>query len=134
MNGIQPVVRYLILCEDVQRDPDHPSRITLVGLLSRIISRNLSSFPLVFPEVCAFLQLTECRGAAAIRVEVIHADSSQPTFRTQTRTVSLGNDPLAQIGLTFRLQNLLFPGAGLYWVQFCYNDTVIAQQPLLLEG
>ncbi len=134
MNGIHPVVRYLILCEDVRNDPGNSAHITLVGLLSTIRSRATPPFPLIFPEVCVFLQLTECRGSAAIRVELVHADSGQTQFRTPTRTVSFGNDPLALLGLTFRLKNLLFPVAGLYWVQFCYNDRVLAQQPLLLEG
>jgi hypothetical protein len=133
MSGVHPVVRYLILCEDVSADAGNPSRITLAGLLSKITSRATPPFPLLFPEICVFLQLTECRGSAAIRVELVHADTGQVEFRTPDRTIPFGNDPLALLGLTFRLKNLLFPVAGLYWVQFCYNDAVIAQQPLLLE-
>jgi hypothetical protein len=43
-----PVVRYLILCEDVQIAPDNPHRVTLVDLISAIQGLELPPFPLVF--------------------------------------------------------------------------------------
>jgi hypothetical protein len=38
MSQVHPTVRYLIICEDVQIDPENPHRVTLVGLLSAIRS------------------------------------------------------------------------------------------------
>ena len=133
MNHVHPTVRYLIVCEDVQTDPDNPRRITLVGLISAIQSIEQPPFPLLYPEICVFLQLTECRGAAEGRVEIRHADSDQVAFRTKTRTVPFSSNPLDVVGVTFRMRNCLFPAAGLYWVQFWYNEQTIAQQPLVLR-
>lgn len=133
MSQIQPVVRYLIICEEVQVDPAHPRRVTLVGLLSAIRSLQTPPFPLVYKEICVFLQLTECRGSAEARVEIQHADSAQVVFRTRTRTVPFGSDPLEVVGATFRIRNCVFPECGLYWIQFWYNEEIIAQQPLLLR-
>src|SRR5438552_4490917 len=101
---VQPTVRYLIICEDVQTDPDNPRRVTLVGLISAIRSIEQPPFPLLYQEICVFLQLTECRGTAEGRVEIRHADSDQVLFRTQTRTVPFGNDPLEVFGATFRIR------------------------------
>lgn len=128
-----PTVRYLILCEDVQIDPDHPRRVSLVGLISTIRSLEEPPFPLWHREICIFLQLTECRGPGEGRIEIHHADSDQTVFSTSTRTLPLGSDPLDVFGMTFRIRNCCFQQAGLYWVQFWYNGQVLAQQALLLR-
>ncbi len=133
MSQVHPTVRYLIVCEEVQTDPDNPRRVSLVGLISAIRSIEQPSFPLLYREICVFLQLTECRGAAEGRVEIRNADSDQVVFRTRTRTIPFANDPLEVSGITFRLRNCLFPAASLYWVQFWYNEQMIAQQSLVLR-
>jgi hypothetical protein len=133
MTQTHPTVRYLILCEDVQTDPDNPRRISLVGLISAIRSLEQPPFPLLYRELCVFLQVTECRGPGDGRIEIHHADSGQVVFRTQTRTIPFPSDPLEVVGATFRLRNCLFQEPGLYWVQFVYNEQAIAQQPLLLR-
>jgi uncharacterized protein DUF6941 len=133
MSEVLPVVRYLILCEDVQTDPDNPRRVTLVGLLSTMRSLEEPPFPLLYRELCVFLQMTECRGPADGRVEIRQADSAQVVFRSRTRTIPLGSDPLEVVGFVFRIRNCLFPAPGLYWVQFWYNGEVLAQQPLVLR-
>jgi hypothetical protein len=133
MSQVQPTIRYLVLCEDVQIDPSNPRRVTLVGLLSAIRSLEQPPFPLVYRELCVFLQLTECRGPAEANIEIQQADSGRVVFRTRTWTIPLVNDPLEVVGVTFRIRNCLFEEPGLYWVQFRYNDQVIAQQALLLR-
>ena len=37
MNGAVPVVRSMILCEEIRTDPGNPSRVSLDGLLTNII-------------------------------------------------------------------------------------------------
>jgi hypothetical protein len=133
MSEVYPTVRYLILCEEVQTDPDNPRRVTLVGLISTIRSLEKPPFPILFREICAFIQLTECRGSADGRIEIHHAESGQVVFRTRTRTIPFGSDPLEVIGVTFHIRNCQFQEPGLYWVQFWYNEAMIAQQPLLLR-
>jgi hypothetical protein len=133
MSSVLPTVRYLIVCEDVQTDPDNPRRVTLVGLISAIRSVEQPPYPLRYRELCVFLQLTECRGSADGRIEIQHADTGQVVFRTRTRTIPFGNDPLEVVGATFRIRNCRFREPGLYWVQFWYNEQMIAQQALLLR-
>jgi hypothetical protein len=133
MTEAPPTVRYLVVCEDVQIDPDNPRRVTLAGLLSAIRSLDQPPFPLLYRELCVFLQLTECRGSAEGRIEIQAADSGQIVFRTRTRTIPLGSDPLEVVGITFRIRNCLFQEPGLYWVQFWYNGQMLTQQPLVLR-
>ena len=133
MPALQPTVRYLILSEDVQADAGNHARVTLSGLISSIHSLGQPPFPLVYPELCVFIQLSECRGPAEGRVEIQHADSGETVFRTRTRTIPFDNDPLEVVGVIFRMRNCLFQLPGLYWVQFWYNEQAIAQQPLVLR-
>src|SRR5438876_6975109 len=122
MSQVHPTVRYLIVCEDVQTDPDNPRRVTVVGLISALRSLEEPPFPLLYREICVFLQMTECRGSAEGRVEIQNAESGEAVFRTRTRTIAFGSDPLEVVGFTFRVRNCLFPAPGLYWVQFWYNE------------
>ncbi len=132
MNGVRPVVRYLIVCEDVLLEPTNSGKgVTLVGLISAI--RALSGFPVRYSELCVFVQLTECRGTGRIRIEIVEADTDRVVFRTRIRSVTFGNDPLDIVGIPFRIRNCEFPAAGLYWVQFWYNEEPIDQQPILLR-
>jgi hypothetical protein len=133
MNQILPSVRYLIVCEDVQTDPHHPRRLTLVGLLPAIRSVGIPPYPLRYRELVAFVQLTECRGTAEGRVEIQHGDSGDVIFRTRNHRLALSGDPLEVEALAFRIRGCVFHEPGLYWVQFWYNDRAIAQQPLLLR-
>ena len=133
MAQLTPTVRYLILCEDVHTDPEFPRKVTIVGLLSSIHSMEEPPYPLLYEELCVFVQLAECRGPGDFRVEVRHADSDQVVFRTRSRTVQLPNDPLEVKAILFRLRSCLFMGPGLYWVQLWYNDAMLEQKPLVLR-
>ncbi|HZY90514.1 MAG TPA: hypothetical protein VFE78_37170 [Gemmataceae bacterium] len=133
MPGVQPVVRYLILCEDVQYGPANPDQVTLVRLVSTIRSQEQPPFPLRHGELCVFIQLTDCRGAGDVRVEIVSEDTGQVIFRTRARRVTFKGDPLEVLGLTFRIRGCTFPAAGLYRVEFWYNGAALAQQPLLVR-
>src|SRR5215469_10272103 len=104
MSPVHPTVRYLIVCEDVQSGPNNPNRISLLGLIGVVRSTGEPAYPLVYPEICVFLELTECRAAGDARIEIQHADSGRVAFRTQTRTLSFSGDPLEIVGLVFRIR------------------------------
>jgi hypothetical protein len=130
MTGVpSPVVRSLILCEDIAADPRNPRRITLVNLINSIRSIDEPPSPLRYRELCVFIQLTSCREQGELRLEIREADTEGSLFATRTRTVSFPNNPVAVHGLRFRIRNLTFPAPGLYWVQFWYNNDLLAQQP-----
>ncbi len=133
MGGVPPVVRYVIVCKDVVVDSVNPQRITIVELISSIKSLDYPPFPLTRRELCVFVQLTECRGAGGVRVEIVLADTGQPVARTKTRSITFSGYPLEILGFVFRIQDCTFPDAGLYLVQFWYNDSMIAEHPLLLR-
>jgi hypothetical protein len=132
MADLLPVVRYLIACEDIPTDPVNPRRVTLVNLIGVIRSHSHPPFP-HHPEFCVYAQLTECRGVGDVQIEIEEADTQTVIFQTPTRRHSFGIDPLKVFGMSFRIRGCVFPSAGLYWVQLCYNGIVIFREPLKLE-
>lgn len=135
MNGLSPVVRNLIVSEDIQTNPANPREVTLVNLLSAIRSLEQPAFPLLHRELCIFVQLSDCRGSGEIEVRIAHADSGEWAYPGPSAPwkAMLPNDPLEVVGLPFRIRNVEFAEPGLYWIQFWYNGDVLAQQPLLLR-
>jgi hypothetical protein len=133
MIDIEPVVRLMLLCDDVQSDPMAPNKINVFGLVSAIRSSEDPAFPLRHPELCVYLQLVGGRGTGDGWIVGLHADTNQIVFRSPAHSLSFEPDPLAVQGAVFRLLECPFPEPGLYSIEFWYNDKVIARQPLLVR-
>lgn len=133
MTGLLPVVRHLLVCDDLIYDPARPQSMTFKNLLGNIRSLAHPPYPLLYPQICVYVQLTECRGAGEVRLRIEEADANTLIYQTPKLKVSFGNDPLKKHGLPFRIRDLLFPSAGLYVVEFWYNDVKLKEETLLLE-
>ncbi len=135
MDIAQPVVRYLSICEDIQTDAENPRKVTLVNLISTIRSKDDPPFPLLYRELCVFVQLTECRGKGDVSITIYHEITGYIAYPGPSTpwSASLPNDPLEVVGLRFRIRNIEFNEPGLYLVHFWYNGQKLAEQPLLLR-
>jgi len=127
---VNPLVRYMIVCEDVRRQPSNPSRIDLIGLLSAMTPNVEPAYPYVCPNVCVFVLLTECRGDGNGRIEIVESDTGRTVRLTKLRRIKLPTNPLAIEGFFFRLEGTVFPRAGLYDFVFWYNEAPLERQPL----
>ncbi|HEY7153859.1 MAG TPA: hypothetical protein VH575_07850 [Gemmataceae bacterium] len=133
MADVLPIVRHLLVCEDLIHDPANPQCVTLVNLIGHIRSPSQPPFPYRRAELCVFVQLTEGRGGGDAWIAVEQADTERTIFRTPTHRVSFGLNPLEVSGVSFRIRKGTFPSPGLYWVQFWYNGKIAAREPLVLE-
>jgi hypothetical protein len=133
MAVIDPVVRHMLLCDEVQADADNPRKINLFGLVSTIRASAAEDFPLRQAELCVYLQLCEVRGTGKGRVVAVDAETAEPVFASREHDIREGNSPLDVLGFTFRLRECVFPRPALYLIQFRYNGKVLAQQPLLVR-
>ena len=131
--SISPVVRHLIVCEGVAKDPRNTRRISLLNLIYSIRSLEKPPYPLRYRPFCVFLELTGGRGTGEVRVEIREADTDATILATRARSVMFQGDPLVLFGLKFGVRDCLFPAPGLYWVQFWYNNVVLSQQPIVLR-
>jgi hypothetical protein len=133
MGSVQPVVRVMLICDDVRPHADNPQKLDIFGLVSRIQPTSDPPFPLMRPELCIFLQLTGGRGAGDGQVVCVDADSGKAVFCSPRRRITFPRNPLSVVGLVYRLFDCPFRKAGLYWVEFRYNGSVLDKQPLLVE-
>lgn len=130
---LPPVIRCFQLCENVRADPTKPQRVSLDGLLAAIRSIDVPAYPLIFPEICAYIQMTECTGTGRFRVQIHHPDTGTIVFQTRSYRGDFGTDPLVVHGMSFRLKNYRFRERGLYEFEFCYNGAVEAESFLILR-
>jgi hypothetical protein len=132
---IIPIVRYMILCEDVGFAPDAARRVNILGLLTNInsIDESKAAYPLLYPELCVFLAVTEARGSASVQIICVLDETGHRVFGTPRHTISFGDDPLEVVAIPFRIRDCLFPHEGLYSFQFWYNDQMIEERPLRMR-
>ncbi len=130
---VQPVVRYMILCEDWDADPENPRRISILGLLTNIHSLEDPPYPLLYPELCVVLALTGGRGKGDAQIACVLEETGQAIFETPKRQVEFGPDPLEVLGFAFRIRDCRFTDPGMYSVQFWYNGRPLEERPLLLR-
>lgn len=131
--AVRPTVRSLIVCEAIEPDADHPTRVSLVHLIDSIRSTTEPAYPVVQPQLSVFAQLTECRGTVEFQVRVHDSESDQPAFGSGVRRQLFSNTPLLLHGVRFRLLDCPFRHPGLYWVQLWIEGELAAQTPLLLR-
>lgn len=131
--AIKPVVRYMLLCDDWQLDPQNNRRVTIIGLISNIHSLEEPPYPLFYREMCIFLALTEGRGQGEGRIVCVVEETGQKVFETHGRPISFGPDPLDVVGVSFRIRDCSFPQAGLYAVQFWYEGELVEERPLRMR-
>jgi hypothetical protein len=130
---IKPVVRYMLLCDDWTSDPDNNRRVTIIGLLSNIHAIDDPPYPLLYPELCVFLALTEGHGQGEGHIECVFEESGQKVFETHKRPIPFGPDPLEVVGVSFRIRDCIFPYPGLYNVQFWYEGELVEERPLRMR-
>ncbi len=80
-----------------------------MGLIGALRSTGEPPFPLLYRELCAYIQLTGCRGPAEGRVEIQYADTGDLVIRTRSRTLPLPTDPPRRDGLQFSIAQLPVP-------------------------
>ena len=130
MAKVKPVVRMLAACEDMAIEGKQAS---LLRLLLNIRSSEVPPYPLLVKEVCVYVVLTEVRGSGSFSVRIVKANSNVEVSYSGIRHHTFGNDPLAVHGLPFRLHDCLFPEAGLYSIEFWFEQSLVAETPLNLR-
>jgi len=133
---VTPVVRYMLLCDDVRVDPDTPTCTHVDCLMSSIVSLEGPPFPLLREQLCFYLVLTECHGTGVGQIRVAYSDGEheQPVFGSPPQPLDFaGQSPLDLLGVVFRIQACPFPRAGQYSVQFWYNGQRVEDRPLRLR-
>jgi hypothetical protein len=127
---IQPVIRHMLLCDDVVF-PNN--KLSIINLLHKTGPAPGGHYPFVLPRLCVYVTMTGGRGKAIIKVEARHSRSGKGAFTSPSYSVQFPTDPLQVGGLTIRLLNVRFTDPGLYWVELWVNGAIINKEPLILR-
>lgn len=120
-----PIVRYMLICDDVRPDADFPTCTHIDCLMSTIISGDEPAFPLLRETICVYLVLTDCQGQGTgqIRVAFADAEHEKPIFGSAPHPLDFtGRSPLELLGIAFRIKDCRFPQGGRYY------GTILVQQ------
>jgi hypothetical protein len=128
--SVPPIVRYMLICDDVEVEKTTPLRLNIEGLLSTIYVRDVFPFPARVRLLCVLLTLTEGRGRGIGQILCVHEESGQNEFASSRRKIQFPSDPLAITSVVFRLHDCPFREPGMYLFQFWYNGVKLAEQPL----
>ena len=129
---MNPVVRYLLLCDDVQTDPSNVLRLNVFGLVTNIRATGDPPFPVKRPIFCALLILTSCQGVGELSLRIVEDSTGRVVFRNPPRRVRFAGPAEDAVGVVFRILNCRFDAPGLYWVELLYSGMVLASQPFTL--
>jgi hypothetical protein len=123
----------MLLCEDWKVDPANTRRLTIIGLITNIHAVDQPPYPILYREMCVFLALTEGRGQGEGQIVCVFEETGQRVFETVRRTIAFGMDPLEVVGVPFRIRDCRFPFAGLYSVQFWYDEVKLDERLLRMR-
>jgi hypothetical protein len=133
MSAIEPVVRQMLLCDEVSRDADTPNKLNILGLRHAIRLAPEETFPFLLQQLTLYLLLAGGRGEGAVSVAGVVEEDDVKVFETRPRTVDFGQDPLHAQGLIFRVKDVIFPRPAVYSIQFLCGGKVLDHQPLIVR-
>ena len=126
---MEPKVRQMIVCEDVRTRSGSPGKIDVLGIMNRVTAKG---FP-ARHTFAVYLCLTNARGAGRGRIVVKKLPQGDEVYVGDLHPFTFGADPLLLHPFTIRVFSCPLPEAGLYSVEFEYNDVVLGSCELLSE-
>jgi hypothetical protein len=128
-----PVVRYMIVCDDLLTSQARPNSPIIVGLIANISAEGEPRYPFTLGRLCVLVVLTEGRGAGRAHLRLVLEETGQTVWVFPERELVFPPDPLEVHGVIFRILDCRFPQPGLYNLEFIYEGQCLAQQSLRLR-
>jgi hypothetical protein len=126
-----PFVRHMLLCDDVRPVAKNSRKVTVYGLTSTIRIGD-KGFPATYG-FSVYLQLTEGRGEGRGRIVVVDSQSGERCYEGHDHRLVFGSNPLKVYGALIRIPQCEFPGPGLFWVEFWYEERLLSREPMLVR-
>jgi hypothetical protein len=129
-----PIVRHFIACREIVYDSGGQN-VSLKHLVSAILPLPGEQYPLIRDEMALFAVLTNGRGKYDFALELTRFEAGEEVrvVGTPSRAVDLGQDPAAILGMPIPLRNIVFEQPGQYTFRLLCNETVIAEEKILLR-
>lgn len=124
---VKPTPIALVVCDSIYSDPS--GKAALVGLFNNI---NVQTFPARHSRMAVFVSLTGLRDESTAQLKIVHSETHKPVLAAKGQFPN-GTNPLMVVDLHFILNNVTFPEAGRYYIEFWSNDHLIVQRPFEVQ-
>lgn len=124
---IKPNLQFSILCDDVRREEN--GKFMLIGLFEAI---NAKKFPATHHSLFVVNRWCKGEGTFVQRIRIINTKDKSTVFETDDQPFELG-DINAHHTIISRVNDLLFPVRGKYWVEIMLDKELFLNYPLILK-
>ena len=118
-----PFAISFLVCDSLYADPA-TGKLSLLGVLQGIGGHE---FPLAYPKICVYADLTDGRGRITISARLADvADELDPIFEIGGEANF--DNPRRTAVFTAEIENAVFPAPGHYYVQLLADEKIIAER------
>ena len=117
----------IIVCDDIYRD-EQSKKLVIVGTFNAI---QVTDFPYCHPKMSILLTLTNGHGQNDVSLTVEHGETGQPL--AELSGPMNFDSPLDMVDINVKLQQLVFPEPGKYWVTLHQAGEIIKQRPIMVD-
>jgi hypothetical protein len=125
---VLPRVHAMVLCDDFDWSPDEEEVFHLFGVRSNLA---VSAFPYTHEQLVAYLQLTGHPGRTTCEVRIVDPNTDDILLAAPERIIEL-TGPLNIVPFIFLLEDCVFGGPGLYYVQVHCDGKLVCERSLFI--
>ncbi|MDO8525534.1 MAG: hypothetical protein Q7S07_03495 [Candidatus Omnitrophota bacterium] len=124
---IKPNLQFSVLCDDVRREDN--GKFILIGLFEAI---NAKVFPATHPAL--FVANRWCKGSDEFtqKIRIVNPKDNSVIFQTDEQAFEL-SDIDRHHTLISKINNLIFPSPGKYWVEILLDGELVINYPIILK-
>jgi hypothetical protein len=131
---IPPIVRHMLVCDNVAPSTTSAASLNVLGVVHTIRAKPGQAFPLRHPGLCVYLMLSGGVGTGEVQIRVVEADTGIDIFGSPAHHITYPTDRHEIAGLVFRITGCVFPQPGLYWVEFHHDGLIVRQVSVVVRA
>lgn len=124
---IKPNLQFSVVCDDVRREEN--GKFMLIGLFEAI---NAKQFPATHPSLYVVNRWCKGEGVFKQNIRIVNSRDRVVVFKTGEQPFEL-KDIDGHHTLVSKINNIVFPTAGKYWVEILLDNDLVLNYPLILK-
>ena len=124
---IKPNLQFSVVCDDVKREDN--GKFLLLGLFEAISAKK---FPATHPTLFIMDRWCKGEGKFSQKLRIVNSKDRAIVFQTDDQPFEL-SDIDAHHTLISKVNNIVFPSPGKYWVEILLGGDLVLNYPLILK-
>jgi hypothetical protein len=125
-----PVTKAIYVCDDVVEDPAS-HKVHFLGIFNAVRPPSPAAYPFRLGQMCVVVQLIDGLGEIPIHGEIVRAETEDLVYSSPEQRLRFPQRQTT-VFACFRIRDCLFPGPGVYFVEFYCRDTLLDDRTLHL--